>query len=284
MSRSLAPWTVAALLVAGCASTKPLAVLATSSAAPVTAAATATPAPTPTGPQTTGATTLDGESKALFGGTVVTWAKTDATNVIGEVGVTVPAAVIDGAPTDAAAKAGGVDLLLPERVRKETFLTHVDVGWNPTGHDPAPIYGLPHFDFHFYNLNALDVAAIDCKDTTTVPAARIPAGFALLPPPNGICVPMMGIHASDLTSPELAQTNPAKFTKTMILGYYKGSMTFIEPMFTKEFLQTKAAFTLNVPAPGELGKATLLPGSFAGSYDDKTKAYTFVFKGFKAAK
>ena len=109
-------------------------------------------------------------------------------------------------------------------------------------------------------------------------------GFALLPPPNGQCVPQMGTHASDLSSPELAQTNPATFTKTMILGYYKGAMTFIEPMMTQAYLQQKEAFTLNIPMAGELGKSTQLPTTFSGSFDATAKAYTFTFTGFKAAK
>jgi hypothetical protein len=261
MSRSLVA--ALALLLAGCASTAPVGVSAST-------------APSPS--------TLMGETKAMFGANISSWATVDAANALQEVGLTVAAGAVDDAPTGADAKPSSVEVIMPERVRKETFLHHVSIDWNPSGHEPGPVYGLPHFDYHFYNPTSGEVALTDCKDTTPVPAARIPQGYALLPPPNGQCVPSMGIHASDLSSPELAQTNPAKFTKTMILGYYAGAMTFIEPMFTKEYLQTKEAFTLNVPTPAELGKATLLPTSFAGSYDDKTKAYAFVFKGFKAAK
>jgi hypothetical protein len=258
-----ATWASLALLLAGCAATTPV-------------GTSATPAP--------GADPLKVESSAFFGATVTAWAKTDAAGAITDVGLTVPQAVIDGAPTDAAAKPSSLILNMPEKVRKETFLDHLSLDWNPKGHEPPGTYDVPHFDFHFYNMANGDVAAIDCKDTTTVPAARIPQGFALLPPPNGQCVPQMGIHASDLSSPELAQTNPAKFTKTMILGYYKGAMTFIEPMMTQAYLQQKEAFTLNIPAPAELGKSTMLPTTFSGSFDATAKAYTFTFTGFKAAK
>src|SRR4051812_20501784 len=40
---------------------------------------------------------------------------------------------------------------MPEIVKYRSFFDHVTIDWNPHGHHPIPIYGKPHFDFHFYN-------------------------------------------------------------------------------------------------------------------------------------
>src|SRR5690242_14376921 len=37
---------------------------------------------------------------------------------------------------------------------------HVGLNWNPVGHEPEPIYGKPHFDFHFYMPTPENIAAI----------------------------------------------------------------------------------------------------------------------------
>jgi len=38
------------------------------------------------------------------------------------------------------------NLALPD-VAQTVGFDHVTFGWNPLGHDPVQIYGLPHFDF-----------------------------------------------------------------------------------------------------------------------------------------
>ncbi|MGZ3806998.1 MAG: hypothetical protein ACXVCE_02845, partial [Bacteriovorax sp.] len=43
-------------------------------------------------------------------------------------------------------------LKLPKNVELPPF-KEVIINWNPHGHEPTDIYGIPHFDFHFYSIN-----------------------------------------------------------------------------------------------------------------------------------
>jgi hypothetical protein len=165
-------------------------------------------------------------------------------------------------------------------VQQTTFLNHVELDWNHAGHEPTQIYGVPHFDFHFYHVDRKAVDAVDCSDTRLPAADDVPANYMFLPPPNGQCVPQMGFHASDMTSPELSQTNPQPFTKTLILGAYGGQWTFIEPMVTRAFLLQKQDFGWDVPKPNTLGVHTLYPTRFDAHFDAETNAWVISFSRF----
>src|SRR5690606_36714644 len=41
-----------------------------------------------------------------------------------------------------------VELQMPDE--NPTGIHHLEFDWNEKGHDPQPVYGVPHFDFHFY--------------------------------------------------------------------------------------------------------------------------------------
>jgi len=41
-----------------------------------------------------------------------------------------------------------------------TPFNHVGMHWNPNGHEPEKIYGVPHFDFHFYSSTPEEVMEI----------------------------------------------------------------------------------------------------------------------------
>jgi len=34
-----------------------------------------------------------------------------------------------------------------------TNIDHISLDWNPNGHEPAVLYGAPHFDVHFYMIS-----------------------------------------------------------------------------------------------------------------------------------
>ncbi|QNA44854.1 DUF5602 domain-containing protein [Lacibacter sediminis] len=131
-------------------------------------------------------------------------------------------------------------LKLHQKAHAVTPFDHIMLNWNVMGHEPPPIYGLPHFDMHFYKVGMNEV--MNMSD---------PVKFNLLPPPGYIPaaylftggVPMMGSHWVDLMSPELlppADPNYAAFTHTMIYGSYDGEVIFVEPMITRAFLQSGA--------------------------------------------
>jgi hypothetical protein len=127
-----------------------------------------------------------------------------------------------------------------------TPFNHLSLGWNATGHEPEPIYGRPHFDFHFYLSTPEEVANIphfeeDSVKFKNVPGAEyFPANY--INPGGG--VPQMGAHWVDITSSEF-QGKP--FTETFIYGSYDGKMTFFEPMITLEFLKTNSNYERAFP-------------------------------------
>jgi hypothetical protein len=139
-----------------------------------------------------------------------------------------------------------------------TIFNHVDLGWNPHGHEPEMIYGLPHFDFHFYEISPEAVAAIPPYETDSVKFKNWPAADYFPPtyfnPGGG--VPQMGVHWIDFTSPEL---NGEAFTQTFIYGSYDGKVTFYEPMITEAFIKANPSFERIIPQPARFQKAGYYP-------------------------
>ncbi|HLO38788.1 MAG TPA: DUF5602 domain-containing protein [Lacibacter sp.] len=131
-------------------------------------------------------------------------------------------------------------LKLHQKAHAVTPFDHIMLNWNVMGHEPPPIYGLPHFDMHFYKVGMNDVMNMTdpAKFNLQPPAGYIPPAYLFA---GG--VPMMGSHWVDLMSPELlppADPNYAAFTHTMIYGSYDGEVIFVEPMITRAFLQSGA--------------------------------------------
>jgi hypothetical protein len=139
-----------------------------------------------------------------------------------------------------------------------TPFNHVGMGWNPSGHEPEPIYGKPHFDFHFYMMTKEEVAAIppyemapDKFDNWPAPA-YFPATYFNA----GGGVPQMGAHWVDVTSGEF---NGQEFTQTFIYGSYDGKVTFYEPMITLQFLKDNSNFERAIPQPAKVQKSGWYP-------------------------
>ena len=139
-----------------------------------------------------------------------------------------------------------------------TPFDHVGLGWNPIGHEPEPIYGKPHFDFHFYMMTSQEVNAIPPYEVDST-------GFKNWPAPEyfpatyfnpGGGVPKMGAHWIDATSPEL---NGQPFTQTFIYGGYAGKVSFYEPMITLEFLKNTNNFERAIPQPAKVQKSGWYP-------------------------
>jgi Domain of unknown function (DUF5602) len=139
-----------------------------------------------------------------------------------------------------------------------TPFMHVGLDWNPNGHEPAPIYGKPHFDFHFYMISEAEQMAILPYEIDSLKFKNIPAP-AYFPPtyitPGG-GVPQMGTHWVDVTSPEL---NGLPFTQTFLYGSYNGSVTFYEPMITEAFIKANASFERAIPQPAKFQKTGYYP-------------------------
>jgi hypothetical protein len=138
-------------------------------------------------------------------------------------------------------------LPLPKEIDVPPY-KHVSLDWNAHGHEPTGVYGVPHFDYHFYFTSFDDREKITCTGEDEArcmkrpPAEEIPQYY--IAGPSG--VPQMGLHWVDVRSPEL---NGHPFTVTFIYGSYDGKMTFVEPMIALSFLQLhgEADFVISTP-------------------------------------
>jgi hypothetical protein len=230
------------------------------------------------------------EHQTFMGNDVSTYVLKNTDGSIQEMGATLPLALITNAPTS-----------LPEGANPEmpdpahvlhmgfgtgaatTFIDHLEIDYNPVGHPPQGVYTVPHFDVHFYGIPLTKQLAIDCNDQTLVVADHLPQNFMLGkagPPPAGDCVPQMGLHAIDLTSPEWDRTNPMPFSKTMILGYYGGDFIFVEPMITREQLLKKEDFSLPITLPSVTGHLSNFPTMFRAMFDAPSQSYRLALTDF----
>jgi hypothetical protein len=151
-------------------------------------------------------------------------------------------------------------LPLPSGVSALPF-DHAELNWNPQGHEPLSIYGLPHFDFHFYTISLSAQMAIQGgPDTTTVPAQFVPQDYES----GGVAVPMMGVHWTDSLS---AEFHGHAFDKTLIYGITQGRMNFIEPMITLAYLQSHPDVSAAVKQPQAFQQPGRYPRSYRISYD-----------------
>lgn len=146
-----------------------------------------------------------------------------------------------------------------------TPFDHLGLGWKPHGHEPEMIYGLPHFDFHFYQVSTSAVAdnppyEVDSTKFNNCPAQQyLPANYVNF----GGGVPQMGCHWLDVTSPEL---NGQTFTQTFIYGSYAGQVTFYEPVITEAFIFNNPSF--------ERSKSQPAKGQQTGYYPAKSRVET----------
>jgi hypothetical protein len=139
-----------------------------------------------------------------------------------------------------------------------TPFKHALLDWNPNGHEPAGVYDLPHFDFHFYMTNEAERLAIPPYEVDNTGFLNFPAAGYMpgvyVPTPGG--VPQMGTHWIDVNAPEI---NGGTFTQTFIYGSYNGNTTFYEPMITKSFLGNNTSFVRNIPVPTKFKTAGYYP-------------------------
>jgi hypothetical protein len=158
----------------------------------------------------------------------------------------------------------------------------IAINWNPLGHEPVDIYGLPHFDFHFYFITDAARQAIKCMDEDTAKCTKRPNTDFIAPyyVPTPAGVPMMGWHWLDSRSPEL---HGEKFTSTFIEGYYNGKMIFMEPMITREFLLKEGSVNRSISLPERFFYAGWYPKTYVVTHDKLAKVYRIELKNMKFA-
>ncbi|MGR7921391.1 hypothetical protein CGX12_09530 [Zobellella denitrificans] len=223
----------------------------------------------------TPAGTYEGPPVAIGQGQARTFVMLDEQGQAKTLGIRLSEAALSGLPTDGERE---YLLSLPPQAAG-TGYDHVAVDWNPHGHIPPGIYDKPHFDFHFYVIdaeqrNAITVVGEDLERARKAPEpAHMPADYVL---PPGTEVPRMGAHAIDPGSDEF-QEKP--FTQTFIYGFYDGRTIFVEPMMTLEFLASRPDVSTPVKQPEIHDPAFAYPTSYGVRYDTANAQYEITLEG-----
>jgi hypothetical protein len=201
-----------------------------------------------------------GEETQLFNGKMWTWVQNDKNGNPLRLGVTITDAAMNSLPAGGNGGGHQHELMwsLKFGPKANTPFNHLMINWNPDGHEPEPIYGKPHFDFHFYTLTPQQVAAIPAyeQDSLKFKNSPGPAYFPATYINPGGGVPQMGAHWLDVTSGEL---NGQPFTQTFIYGSFDGKVIFYEPMITKQFLLENANYERNIPQPDKVQETGYYP-------------------------
>lgn len=214
-----------------------------------------------------------GQSVGVGQGTVRAFADIDENGNPLKVGLALSKEALQGLPQD---NPTSYTVMLPSVLNIPPY-NHMMVDWNPHGHEPDNIYGLPHFDFHFYFISNEQREAISCmgddRDVCLMQpdADEIPSYY--VPTPEG--VPQMGWHWVDPRSPEY---NGQTFTSTFIYGFYNAKMIFLEPMVTRDFLLTNTKFEQTVPSPLVFPMEGYYPQSYTVEYDANSCQYLVTLK------
>jgi hypothetical protein len=236
-----------------------------------------------------------GPETALGEGTVRTYLIVDENGAPAELGVAISEIAMATLP-DLSQKPPmesflAMDLELPEGAPAP--YKHVGFDWNSIGHPPVGVYSVPHFDFHFYTIDAEVKRAILPAEGDTpnefgefaegpfaeramkAPATGLlPASYAYAP---GSAVPVMGGHWIDPASHEF---HGQPFDKTFLYGTWDGEVIFIEPMITKAFIESKPNATYEITAAEKVPAPGWYPGAYAIRYDADAKEYRIALVGF----
>lgn len=169
-----------------------------------------------------------------------------------------------------------VSLDYPEEAGRTPF-KHQFMGFAAHGHEPLAIYGLAHFDLHFYTSTEAERQAITPFDT--VKAALMPGAdyFPAAYFPTGL-VPQMGVHWIDPTSPEFSG---ATFNHTFIWGSFDNKVTFLEPMITKQFITDSHDFETDIKQPAQYDQpGKYYPTKHGFSHHPESGERRFFLRGF----
>ena len=185
--------------------------------------------------------TWTGTAQVLGEGEVWTFAETDSEGAVTRLGVAVQPEALQGLP----AVATEVVLPLPEDLALAPF-DHVELGWLPAGHDPLGVWDEPHFDVHFFLIDAEARELIDIDDPRVVeepPADTVPEGYVIAP---GSAVQGQGSHWFD---PGSEEWSGGDFSGSLVFGSWDSTWVFMEPMITWASLEAASEMSEAVPEP-----------------------------------
>jgi hypothetical protein len=188
--------------------------------------------------------------------------------------------------------------LLEMPSKNPTPYQFVELDWNPGGHEPAGVYDLPHFDFHFWTVSREVRSSIVPTDpryaqnAANLPAPEFRAPFyldgatAAGAPAGAVAVPLMGLHWLDVRSPELQRLTGhpeayKPFTTTFLYGSWNGQFVFDEPMITRAYIMAKRDASdpavrdeiIPVSTPQRSTPAGFYAGAYRIAYDAGAREY-----------
>ncbi|MGH7565437.1 MAG: DUF5602 domain-containing protein [Gemmatimonadota bacterium] len=203
-----------------------------------------------------------------------------------EIGIALSESALEGLP-DLADKPDEeafvlVDLPLPEENPTPFRLASMD--WNPRGHPPV-MYGLPHFDFHFYLIDAEvrdailpgdppDLALFEGRGSRAPEEGLLPMHYVY---PGEATVPQMGGHWVDPASHEF---HGSTFDTTFIYGTWDGGVIFWEPMMTKAYIESRPDATIEIATPTRAAATGWYPSAYRVGFDPQAKEYRIALVGF----
>ena len=228
-----------------------------------------------------------GPPVAFAQGSARSWVQMDGGGAASAIGIALSETALNGLPTTVSGPSPTAimaTLPLPAEAAGTGF-DHAEIGWNPLGHDPLRIYGLPHFDMHFYTVTSATQLAIVPNDpqwatkAANLPSgAYVPVGYVAPPAPIAAsAVPQMGVHWTDVTSPEF---NGQGFSSTFIYGSWDGQFIFLEPMITKAYLDSHPSNAIRtIPQPAQWARSGSYPTTYGVNYDAAAKEFRITLGG-----
>lgn len=222
-----------------------------------------------------------GAPQPIGNGTVRTYVTRDADGTPVEIGYALSAGALDSLPPPVGDdfEASVTRLVLPMPENAPAPYTFALFDYNALGHPPKEVYGVPHFDFHFYLVPDSERMKIqpgpdwDAEANAAPEADMMPAGYIL---PPGTAVPEMGTHWVDPASPEL---NGKPFTHTFIYGTWNGRLIFVEPMITVEDLRSGVDLEKDVPTPEKVARPGWYPTRYRVYTDPATSQIRVALTG-----
>lgn len=238
----------------------------------------------------TGASAENGVSGTFYGtptgigaGSARAYVTLDADGRPTDVGIRMTAAALDGLPD---APMTEFPLAMPAQ-GASTIFDSVVVDWNAHGHNPAGLFDKPHFDMHFYMVDAATIAENDPlrldylpRAGNLPPAAQMPTNYS---PPEGLPVltnvPKMGQHWTN--NADVLAPGGFDFTQTFIAGSWDGAYTFMEPMMTREWLLTRSSADEEISQPEIYPKPGRYPTTYSVNYDAGADEYVLELAGMQ---
>jgi hypothetical protein len=217
------------------------------------------------------AATYYGESKPMGDDSIRSWIKTDLNGNPSSIGVTFPQSAFAKIESDQDTMFMMMLPMLSGSMLAAPF-DHIEVNWSKKG-DPKPPYNVSYFDAHFFTVDEAAQSAVMAgvdNQTMMMDSNYLPSGYKL----DDMAEAMMGVHAIDTTDMD----NP--FNHTAMYGFYHGDLYFIEPMFSKTYLDSKTTFSADIRQPKKFKRGGWYPTKYTEKYDGTTKTYSISIDNF----